>query len=143
MNSDKKIPPVWRPFPATWRVFDRERNFVHVSSTRGLLRRKESEVAALSCLTLCDPMDCSPHQAPPCMGFSTQEYWSGLPFPSPGGLPHPGIEPGSATLQADSLPTEPPGNPIFLGGLVAKTSLPMLETRVPSLGRKDPLEEGI
>ena len=40
------------------------------------------------------------------MGFSRQEYWSGLPFPSPGDLPDPGIEPGSPALQADSLPTE-------------------------------------
>ena len=38
------------------------------------------------------------HQAPPFMGFSRQEYWSGLPFPSPGDLPNPGIEPGSTTL---------------------------------------------
>ena len=44
------------------------------------------------------------------MGFSREEYWSGLPFPSPGDLPHPGIEPGSPALQADSLPSEPPGN---------------------------------
>ena len=44
--------------------------------------------------------------APPSMGFSRQEYWSGLPFPSPGALPNPGIEPGSPALQADSLPTE-------------------------------------
>ena len=43
------------------------------------------------------------------MGFSRQEYWSGLPFPSPGDLPDPGIEPGSPALQADSLLTEPPG----------------------------------
>ena len=41
------------------------------------------------------------------MEFSKQEYWSGLPFPSQGGLPHPGIEPGSLALQADSLPSEP------------------------------------
>ena len=45
------------------------------------------------------------------MEFSSQEYWSGLPFPSPGDLPDPGIEPGSPTLQADALPSEPPGNP--------------------------------
>ena len=45
------------------------------------------------------------------MGFPRQEYWSGLPFPSPGDLPDPGIEPGSPTLQADSLPSEPPGSP--------------------------------
>ena len=51
------------------------------------------------------------HQAPPSMGFSRQEYWSGLPFPSPGDLSDPGIEPGFPTLQADSLPTKPPGKP--------------------------------
>ena len=43
------------------------------------------------------------------MGFSRQEYWSGLPFPSPGDLPDPGFEPRSPVLQADSLPSEPPG----------------------------------
>jgi len=42
------------------------------------------------------------------MGFSRQEYWSGLPFPSPGDLPNPGIKPRSPTLQADFLPSEPP-----------------------------------
>ena len=47
------------------------------------------------------------------MGFSRQEYWSGLPFPSPGDLPDPGIEPRSPALQADSLPAEPPGKPSF------------------------------
>ena len=44
------------------------------------------------------------------MGFSGQEYWSGLPFPSPGDLPNPGIEPGSPALQADSLPSESQGS---------------------------------
>ena len=51
------------------------------------------------------------YQAPPSMGFSRQEYWSGLPFPSPGYLPNPGIEPRSPALQADALPSEPPGKP--------------------------------
>ena len=51
------------------------------------------------------------HQAPLSMEFSGQEYWSGLPFPSPGDLPDPGIEPRSLALQADSLPSEPPGKP--------------------------------
>ena len=46
-----------------------------------------------------------------CMGFSKQEYWRGLPFPSPGDLPNPGIKPRSSTLQVDSLPSEPPGKP--------------------------------
>ena len=45
------------------------------------------------------------------MEFFRQEYWSGLPFPSPGDLPNPGIEPGSPTLKADSLPSEPTGKP--------------------------------
>ena len=49
------------------------------------------------------------HQAPPSMEFSRQEYWSGLPFSSPGDLPDPGIEPGSPTLRVDTLPSEPPG----------------------------------
>ena len=48
---------------------------------------------------------------PPSMGSSRQEYWSGWPFPSPGELPNPGIEPGFPALQADSLPSEPLGKP--------------------------------
>ena len=51
------------------------------------------------------------YQAPPSMEFSRQEYWSGLPFPSPGELPDPGVEPGSPTLQTDVSPSEPPGKP--------------------------------
>ena len=47
------------------------------------------------------------YPAPPSMEFSRQEYWSGLPFPSPGDLPNPAIEPRSPALQVDSLPTEP------------------------------------
>ena len=48
------------------------------------------------------------------MGFSRQEYWSGLQFPSPGDLPGPGIESRSPALQADILPSEPPGKPILI-----------------------------
>ena len=48
------------------------------------------------------------YQAPQSMEFSRKEYWSGSPFPSPGDLPKPGIEPGSPALQADALPSEPP-----------------------------------
>ena len=55
------------------------------------------------------------YQAPPFMGFSKQEYWIGLPFPSPGDRPNPGIEPWSPALQADALLSEPPGkHPIQL-----------------------------
>ena len=46
---------------------------------------------------------------PPAMGFSRQEYWSGLPFPSPGDLPDPRVEPKGPALQADALTSEPPG----------------------------------
>ena len=55
------------------------------------------------------------HQASPSMEFSRQEYWSGLPFPFPGDLPDPGIEPQSPALQADALPSEPPGKPSQVG----------------------------
>ena len=51
------------------------------------------------------------HQAPTSMGFSRQEYWSVLPFHSPGHLPDPGIEPRSPALQKDALTSEPPGKP--------------------------------
>ena len=51
------------------------------------------------------------HQVPLSMEISRQEYWSGLPFPFPGDLPNPEIKPRSPTLQADSLPSEPPGKP--------------------------------
>ena len=82
-----------------------------------------SEVAQ-SCPTLCDPWTIA-HQAPLSMGFSRQEYWSGLPLPSPGDLPDPGIEPRSPTLQADALTSALPGKP--------------LNTRIQSL-RKPPIE---
>ena len=48
------------------------------------------------------------------MEFSRQEFWSGLPFPSPGHFPEPGTEPGSPAMQADTLPSEPPGKPTEL-----------------------------
>ena len=66
------------------------------------------------------------------MGFSRQEYWSGLPFPSPGDLPNPGIEPGSPTFQADALTSEPAGKPkgnqswIFTGRTDAGAETPIL-----------------
>ena len=54
------------------------------------------------------------HQAPPSMGFYRQKYWSGLPFPSPGDLPDPGIKPRSPALRAEALTSEPPGKPKYL-----------------------------
>ena len=52
------------------------------------------------------------YQSPLSMGFSRQEYWSGLPFPSPGDLPDSGIEPGSRAFEADALTSEPPEKPL-------------------------------
>ena len=77
------------------------------------------------------------HRAPPSMGFSRQEYCSGLPFPSPGDLPDPGIEPRSPALEADTLTSEPPGKPpleavlvginylVFRKELIIEGSLPI------------------
>ena len=55
------------------------------------------------------------YQAPPSMGFSRREYWSGVPFPSPGDLPDPGIKPWSPAFQADALTSEPPGKSMLPG----------------------------
>ena len=63
------------------------------------------DLVTISCPTLATPWTIA-HQAPLSMGFSRSEYWSGLPFPSPGNLLNPGIDPRSPALQADSLPTE-------------------------------------
>ena len=60
----------------------------------------------------CDPMACIACQTPLMMGFSRQEYWSGLPFPSPRDLPNPGVEPVSPELAGGFFTTEPPGKPI-------------------------------
>ena len=95
------------------------------------------------------------------MRFSRQGYWSGLTFPSPGGLPNPGIESGSPVLQADALLTELQAKPnihITICKMVITTALnpesslvaqrlkhlpPMRETRVRSLGPEDPLEKEV
>ena len=73
---------------------------------------KEKKVKSLSCVQLFAIPWTAAYQAPPSMGFSRQEYWSGLPFPSPGALPDPGIEPGSPAFQAYALTSEPPGKPL-------------------------------
>ena len=68
------------------------------------------------------------------MGSSRKEYWSGLLFPSPGDLPDPGIKPGSPTLQADSLPSEPPGKPHILKHRSLSTFV--LDTALGTLEKK-------
>ena len=94
---------------------------VHMAARKNMLLGKnpsasqsQSYVCVLvaeSCLLLETPRTIV-RQAPLSMGFSRQECWSGLPFPSAGDLPHPGIEPRSPALQADSLPSELPGKPL-------------------------------
>ena len=73
------------------------------------------------------------YQAPPSMGFSKQEYWSGLPFPPPGDLPNSGIEPRSPALEADPLTSEPPGKP-------QTSKLSLIKKHVIHMG-KDKLHE--
>ena len=71
------------------------------------------QLTAKLCPTLTTPWTAA-CQAPLSIGFSRQEQWSGLPFPSPEDLPYPGIKPGSPALQAESLLTELPGNPMYI-----------------------------
>ena len=92
--SNWPLPGLWFQFKVVYETLESE---------------SESEVAQ-SCPTLCDSWTVA-HEAPPTMGFSRQDYWSGLPFPSPGDLPDPGIRPRSPALKADTLTSAPPGKP--------------------------------
>ena len=78
------------------------------------------KVKLLSCIRFSVTPQTVACQVPLSMGFSRQEYWSGLLFPSPGDLPNPAIKPGSPELQADSLPSEPPGNPYMRVNFITK-----------------------
>ena len=71
------------------------------------------KVKSLSCVWLTATPWTAAFQAPPSMWFSRQDYWNGLPFPSPGDLSDPGIQPGSPALKADSLLPVPPGKPVL------------------------------
>ena len=84
--------------------------FLRAQHREGTLGRASCAESLQSCLTLYDPTDCS-RQAPLSTDCPRPEHWSGLPFPSPGDLPHSGVKPGSPTLRANSLPSEPPGKP--------------------------------
>ena len=75
------------------------------------------------------------YQAPPSMGFSRQEYWSGVPFPSPGDLPDPGIRPGCPALHADALPSEPPEKPLQPKMTYELTCSVGMELYYPSCGQ--------
>ena len=89
-------------------VYEVAKSWTHLVTTP---RPPASEVKSLSRVRLFATPWTVAYQAPPSMGFSRQECWSGLPFLSPGDLLDPGMEPGSPALQADALPSEPPGNP--------------------------------
>ena len=83
------------------------------------------------CVCVCETQSCPipwtlACQACPSMGFSRQECWSELPFSSPGDLPDPGIEPGSPALQADFLPSEPPGK--RMGGILLNSVYKIFST---------------
>ena len=73
--------------------------------------KKEKKVKSLSRVRLFATPWTVAYQASPSMGFSRQEYWSRLPFPFPGDLPKPGIEPELPAFHADALTSEPPGKP--------------------------------
>ena len=75
--------------------------------------KERKKVQLFSCVQLFVTPWTVAHHVPLSVGFSRQEYWSALPFPSPGDLPDPGIEPRSPTLQADSLQSKPPGNSVM------------------------------
>ena len=78
---------------------------------KAMINLVKVKVKSLSCIQLFVTPWTVAYKAPLSMEFSGQEYWSGLPFPSPGDLPNPGIKPRSPALQADSLPSELPGKP--------------------------------
>ena len=103
------LPCLWESDSCLWKMDWIEMNpSGHGSGSLYLVNKAWSEVKwkLLSRVQLCDPMDLIRS-----MEFSKPEYWSGYPFPSPGDLPSPGIEPRSPTLQADSSPAEPQGKP--------------------------------
>ena len=81
----------------------------------GFSKGRGSEVKSLSRVWLFATPWTVAYQASPSLGFSRQESWSGLPFPSPGDLHNPGIKPGSPVLQADALPSEPQGKSVSKG----------------------------
>ena len=96
---------------------------VALQKGRLMCKIKKSEVAQ-SCLTLrlhgLSPTRLLRQQS---MEFFMREYWSGLPFPSPGDLPDPGIEPGSPALHTDALPSEPQGSPLTINAVINRKGL--------------------
>ena len=110
----------------TWRIYRqtslagysarcrKESNTTEVTKHTRSVQSMKVKVKSLSRVRLFEIPWTVACQAPRSMGFSRQQYWSGLPFPSPGDLPDPGIEPGSLVLYADALLSELPGKPTYL-----------------------------
>ena len=141
-NMTRWLPDLGRPTPRTWKnkrllcksPCHGQRYFVLAPKPTDAVTARgmplfNHVLVTRSCLTLCDPWTAA-HQAPLSMDFSRPGYWSGLPFPSPEDL-NPGFEPRSSALQANSLPSEPPGKPCFLTWRTQKVRTPifMLEIR--------------
>ena len=100
------------------------------------LEKSEVKVKSLSHVRLFATPWTVAYQASPSMGFSRQEYQSALPFPSPGDLPDPGMEPRSPTLQAEALPSESPGKP-HMATASLKLHSPPRPTKALTLPRTD------
>ena len=81
----------------------------------GFPKQEHWKVKSLNCVRLFVTLWTVAHQSSPSMGFSRQEYWGGLPFPSPGDLSDRGVKPRSPALQADALTSEPPGKNTGVG----------------------------
>ena len=120
------------------------------SGIRDLVSQLEVKVLVTQmCPTISDPVD----EAPLSMEFSRQQYWSGLPFLSPGDLPNTEIKPGSPALQADSLPSEPPGKPLVvsrvttylynLGHVTSPFILRSLTCKIDTIRSGPPIPEGV
>ena len=116
----KLMYPLWK---ITWQ-------FLKVSNKKLLLKLKCQSVSHSVVSNSLQLMDCTPPGSS-IHGFSRQEYWSGLPFPSPGDLPNPEIKPRSSTMQADSLPTELPGKPIRPGNSVPRNIFQRIKNTRP------------
>ena len=110
-------------------VWDTDNRSVTSPCSNSYLPQVKVKVKSLSHVRLFATPWTVGRQAPLSMGFSRQEYWSGLPFPSPGDLPDPGIESGSLALQADTLTSEPPGKPLN-SPINHNTQSPKTSTRV-------------
>ena len=104
--------PLLSPSPPAFNLSQHQGLFKWVSSSQDVKLKVKSVTGSV----MSDPLTtwAVARQAPLSMEFSRQEYWSGLPFPSPGDLPYPGVELKPPAFQADSLPSEPSGKPILI-----------------------------